>query len=653
MCGIAGFLNCANSSDQSALEATITQMTTALRHRGPDDEGFYVDANVGLALGHRRLAIIDLSPAGHQPMTSACGRYVIVFNGEIYNFQEIRQELARETHARITFRGHSDTEVMLAAFNQWGIERTLPRLNGMFAFAVWDNQRRCLHVARDRMGEKPLYYGWSGPTFLFASELKALRIHPAFTGTINPVVLSLYLRHQYLPGPYTIYENVYKLPPASWLTIPFQYGEQQILPILYWSLPQVIEAGQQQRFTGDSQEALEHFEGLLADAVKLRMEADVPLGAFLSGGIDSSTVVALMQRQTSQPVKTFTIGFREQAFNEADYARDVAHYLGTEHTELYVSADDALELIPQLPATYDEPFADISQIPTCLLAKLTRQYVTVSLSGDGGDELLGGYSRYMTVSDLWRKTRWIPLNVRQQIAHVLTRVRPDTWDRWVGKWSNLLQGTARRGHVGENLHKFADILTCHDVYHMYYLFISLLNHPEQILAFQTILPDLIAQIGIIPNLADVEWMMYLDSTTYLPDDLLVKTDRATMAVALEGRMPLLDHRLVECVWRLPLSMKIRKQQGKWLLRQVLQKYLPSNLFDRPKMGFGVPIGEWLRGPLRDWAEALLDEQRLKTEQFFDPHQIRIFWNEHLNGERDRAAVLWNVLMFEAWIDTQK
>jgi asparagine synthase (glutamine-hydrolysing) len=637
-------------------------MTDEIVHRGPDDGGVWVDAQTGVALGHRRLSILDLSPQGHQPMISLSGRYVIAFNGEVYNHQELRKELecpisdpnSKMEKGGVIWRGHSDTEVMLAAFERWGLEGALSRFNGMFAFALWDRQDRVLHLARDRFGEKPLYYGWMGDTFLFGSELKAMKAHPAWQGEIDRGALALYMRHTYISAPYSIYSGIRKLLPAHILSIPLSAGNMQTPPSrAYWSVKAVAEAGVRHPFAGNEAEAVESLDGLLRDAVKLRMEADVPLGAFLSGGIDSSAVVALMQAQSLRPVKTFTIGFHEEGYNEAKHAKAVAKHLGTEHTELYVTAAEAMAVIPKLPKIYDEPFADSSQIPTFLVSKMTRQHVTVALSGDGGDELFGGYNRYFWGRDIWRKVGWMPKSARVAMARGLTALPPQSWDKIFSAMETMLPRRLRANLPGDKLHKLAGVLACSSPEAMYRGLVSFWE-PESVVLGASEPPTALTDRGQWADIPDfTQRMMFLDTVSYLPDDILAKVDRASMAVSLEGRVPLLDHRVAEFAWTLPLDMKIRGGQGKWPLRQLLYKYVPRELIERPKMGFGVPIDVWLRGPLREWAENLLDESRLKREGFFNTRTVREKWSEHLAGNRNWASLIWTVLMFQAWLEENK
>ncbi|MEH2148917.1 asparagine synthase (glutamine-hydrolyzing) [Nostoc sp.] len=646
MCGIAGFWNISKRVSPEELCYIVEQMSDTLLHRGPDNGGSWVDAEIGIALGHRRLAIVDLSPEGHQPMISANGRYVIVFNGEIYNFLELKRQLESLGHH---FRGRSDTEVMLASFSQWGLYEALGRFNGMFAFALWDRQERILHLGRDRLGEKPVYYGWMGQTFLFGSELKALKVHPAFQAKINRDALAVFLRNNYVPAPYSIYEGIYKLPPGTVLT--WNGMDAHPNPVPYWSALKAAELGVNQPFTGSEIEAVTQMEALLQDAVGLRMVADVPLGAFLSGGVDSSTVVALMQAQSSQSVKTFTIGFDEDSYNEAHYAKAVAQHLGTDHTELYVTPKDALAVIPKLPTLYDEPFSDSSQIPTFLISQLAKQHVTVSLSGDGGDELFAGYKRYFWGRSTWQKIGWIPPTLRQAVARSLSSLSPQTWNRGLANFHGLLPAKLKQPTPGDKLHWIAEILAVSDAKALY---TSMISHwkEREALVVNSLKPLMNysdrQQLTQLPDF--IQQMMYHDTVNYLPDDILVKVDRASMGVSLESRIPFLDHRVVELAWRIPMSMKIRNGQGKWLLRQILYKYVPQNLIERPKMGFGMPIDSWLRVPLRDWAEALLDEHRLQQQGFLNPQPIRQKWAEHLSSERDWQNYLWDVLMFQAWLE---
>jgi asparagine synthase (glutamine-hydrolysing) len=645
MCGIAGFFDPSRNRGVDECEAIARHMASMLVHRGPDDAGVWVDAEAGVALGHRRLAILDLSAEGHQPMRSADGRYVLVFNGEIYNFQELRRDL--ETHGHL-FRGHSDTEMMLAAFSQWGFLSAVVRFVGMFAFALWDRHEGRLYLARDRAGEKPLYYGWAGNAFLFGSELKALRAHPAWNGGVNRSALALLVRHGYIPSPHCIYENTFKLPPGCALTLSEAEirRREEAFPSPYWLAQCIAETGQARPFDGGEPEATERLRTLLQQSVAQQMIADVPLGAFLSGGIDSSLVVAVMQTQSRRPIRTFSIGFEQSEFNEAHFAGAVARHLGTDHTELYVRDEELLRVIPTLPGIYDEPFADPSQIPTAILCRLAREQVKVSLSGDGGDELFGGYNRYAEAERLWKVTAWFPAGFRQQLAGPLKCVAR------AGLNTGFASGPLNR--ILNRLWNLSDILPAPTDRSLYELLMSPNRKPLEWLRDAPecdLQRDGVAAWERLPEL--LQRMMCLDLVTYLPDDILVKVDRAAMAVSLETRIPLLDHRIIEFAWSLPSSFKQRRNQGKWLLRQLLHQYVPQALVDRPKRGFAVPIAQWLRGPLRDWAEQLLGAARLRQEEFLEPRVIREKWHEHLSGRRDWSAGLWYVLMFQAWLDQQK
>jgi asparagine synthase (glutamine-hydrolysing) len=650
MCGISGFLepSCIHSADE--LRRVATQMAETLRHRGPNDGGAWADANAGIALSMRRLAILDLSPAGHQPMESSGGRYIIVFNGEIYNCEDLRDELLSGEGA-YPFRGHSDTEVMLAAFERWGIEQSAIRFNGMFAFAVWDRDNRSLTLGRDRFGEKPLYYCRIGRQFIFGSELKALRAHPHFSGEVDLGAVCLYLRHSCIPSPYSIYTNTCKLPPGTLLKV--SAGGLALSPCPYWSLSEVVNDGISNPLECDEREAVEELDRILRDAVRIRMRSDVPLGAFLSGGVDSSTVVSLMRAQSSGRVNTFSIGNYDREFDEAAEAAKIARHLGTDHTQLYVTSAEAMAVIPKLPQIYDEPFADCSQIPTYLVSQLARKQVTVSLSGDGGDELFGGYNRHAWGDAINRRLHLLPLSLRKLGAAGIRRVPPGTWDVLFRVCKPITPVRWQLRMPGYKLHKMASIFESPDVYSIYRKLASHWSDPERILPGASEPATLLSGESQQHIPSGAEEMMYLDTLTYLPDDILVKLDRATMAVSLEGRVPLLDHRVAEFAWRLPLSMRIRQRQGKWILRQVLYRYVPRDLVDRPKSGFGVPLGVWLRGPLRDWAESLLDEGRLRREGYFNAAPILTAWREHLSGRMNWEYHLWDVLMFQAWLDESR
>lgn len=660
MCGFAGFLGCSSLHDQVGDSSVLKRMADAIAHRGPDDSGFWLDRERFFGLAHRRLSIVDLSVAGHQPMQSASARYVIAYNGEIYNNLEIRDELergsglqGRDGYTAGHWKGRSDTETLLAGFDSWGIFRTVEQAIGMFAFAVWDRQTNTLTLGRDRLGEKPLYFGWQGDIFLFGSELKSLKVHPAFKGEIDRGALSLYMRHNYIPAPYSIYKGISKLQPGSLLTVSLARREPKV--VSYWSAVQVAERGVSvsHRLSGAEGQALDELEALLRDSVRQQMTAEVPLGAFLSGGIDSSTVVALMQAQSPRPVKTFSIGFNEAGYNEAVHAKEVAKYLGTEHTELYVTAEQARAVIPHLSTLYDEPFADSSQIPSYLVSRLARGHVKVALSGDGGDELFCGYSRYQMTLNVWRKLVNVPLPLRKLAARGITRVSPQVWTRLASAFALLFPSSLQISTAGDKLSKAAGLLESQSIQSLYLGLVSHWRDPASVVIGGYEPATLLT--GNLPplrGLDEIQCMMALDMLTYLPDDNLTKVDRAAMGVSLETRVPFLDHRVVEFAWSLPQSMKLRSGQTKWALRQVLHRYVPKELIDRPKMGFSLPLQDWLRGPLRDWAEVLIDEARLRHEGFFHHAPIRQKWAEHLSGNRNWATQLWNVLMFQAWVENQ-
>src|SRR5713101_2403072 len=650
MCGIAGFLDTTLRNSTEHLRATATSMGDTLQHRGPDDAGIWVDVSAGIALAHRRLSILDLSPAGHQPMLSWDGRYVIVFNGEIYNFQQLRRELEKSNNAPLRFRGHSDTEVLLGCFESWGVQHTLSRVNGVFAFGLWDRQERILYLGRDRLGEKPLYYGWMGGVFLFGSELKALRAHPCFEAEIDRDALALYLRHNCIPAPYSIYRRVQKLLPGTFLAITGATSANAA-PVPFWSLRHIAESGVADPFRGSEKEAVEQLEVLLRDAVRMRMLSDVPLGAFLSGGVDSSLVTSLMQAQSTRPIKTFSIGFSEAEYDEAGNGARVARHLGTEHTELRVTPRDALAVIPNIPAIYDEPFADSSQIPTFLLSRMARRHVTVGLTGDGGDEVFCGYTRHIWSHRLWKFIHAMPPTLRRATAAALLSASPEAWDSLFHVSYPFLPSAMKHRLPGQKLHKLARLLALGNLESVYQTLVSHWNDPTGIVIGAVESPTVITTSGDWAKLPQfTQQMMFLDTLTFLPDDMLTKVDRASMAVGLEARVPLLDHRVVEFAWRLPMSMKLRGHKGKWILRELLARRVPRHLVERPKSGFSIPLDRWLRGELRDWAESLLSERRLREDGFFQARPIREKWAEHLSGKRAWQHHLWGVLMFQAWWD---
>ena len=633
-------------------------MTQALQHRGPDDSGVWCDQDLGLACGFRRLAILDLTIEGHQPMSSHAGRYVIVFNGEVYNHADIRSELEQLGHS---FRGRSDTEVMLQAFEQWGIEPSLGKFVGMFAAAIWDKRDRTLCLTRDRLGEKPLYYGWHDGRFAFCSELGALRPHAKLRPEIDRDALALLMQYSYIPCPHSIYKDFYKLPAATTLRLPISalYSKPQnfspfgdkpntLAPISYWSLKHVLPISK--RALISDHDALAQLEAKLLQSISGQIIADVPVGAFLSGGIDSSTVVAMMQQVSRGNVRTFSIGFSEESFNEAEYARKIAQHLGTEHTEMYVGSDDALRLIPELPNIYSEPFADPSQIPTTLLSRLTRQNITVALSGDGADELFGGYSRYLAAIKIWKYLQPLPRSVRATIKQIL-QVMPDSL---LNCAYSLMRPSSKFDDAASRIRRLLANFEASSRGNFYAGLLSFWNEPNKLVLSSKAAPTALSQaiendVLTSAQLPYLEWLMYADTLSYLPDDILAKVDRAGMSASLETRAPFLDHRVVEFVWSLALNQRVRGSRTKWLLRELLYKYVPAALVDRPKMGFGVPIAQWLRGPLRPWAEDLLDSARLDHQGYLNSQLVRQYWELHRSGKANFEFALWNVLMFQQWL----
>ncbi len=655
MCGITGIFG---NLRKEEFDSSIHEMSATLNHRGPDDAGTWINEENGVAFGHQRLSIIDLSSAGHQPMVSHCGRFTTVFNGEIYNHLQLRDKLNTSANKQ-SWKGHSDTETLVTAFSQWGIEKTLQQLVGMFAIAVWDFKEKRLFLIRDRFGEKPLYYGWSNGVFLFGSELKALQKYKRFSNQIDRGALSLYMKYMYVPTPYSIFRDIYKLEPGCILqidkgtkppTLPLfaPFRDQGINIAQWYSISNMAQAGQKNLIT-DQNDAVDLIEKTLLESVRSQLISDVPLGAFLSGGIDSSVITALMQKVCKDPVKTFTIGFEESSFNEAIYAKEVSRHLGTEHHELYVTSSDAFKVIPHLPTLYDEPFADSSQIPTYLVSKLARESVTVSLSGDAGDELFGGYNRYLWGSRVWNKVRWMPLIVRQTLGVAINKISVNTWDS-IG---NSLPNSSRVSLMGDKAHRMAhrlkNVKSLDDVYHS--LVTEGYKEDGLVVNDKAALITKLDNNDIVSGIVDSEHrMMLLDSLTYLPDDILTKVDRAAMGVSLETRIPFLDYRVAELAWRLPLDTKINNGETKWPIRQVLYKYVPKVLIERPKAGFAIPVGQWIRGPLREWAADLLNEERIRREGYFNPELVQQLWQQHLSGKYDWTPRLWAILMFQAWLD---
>jgi asparagine synthase (glutamine-hydrolysing) len=650
MCGLTGFY--AHNCDRGVnLDQVIWNMTNSLEHRGPDDSGTWRDGEFDLLLGHRRLSILDLSEAGHQPMHSACKRYVILLNGEIYNHIDLRNEL----DSQVDWRGNSDTETLVNCFVEWGVEHTLVKLEGMFSIALWDLKEKELTLMRDPFGEKPLYYGWQGDNLFFGSELKALKLNPLFQNQIDRNSLALFFRHNCIPAPYSIYKGIKKLMPGSYLTFDLKNinKAKQSEIVNYWNLNTEIEISKKSMLTESLEQSVEKIEYFLNKSVVQQMISDVPLGAFLSGGIDSSAIVSLMQKNSMSAVKTFSIGFNESEYDEAVYAKDVANHLGTDHTELYVRPEEAMEVIPSLSSIYCEPFSDSSQIPTYLVSKLASDAVTVCLSGDGGDEIFGGYNRYLEGQATWSALNRLPKSVRNLSGSFLTSLSPTTWDQLFMYVKYLIPRKYRFSTPGDKAHKLAIVLYQNSLIGFYSSLCSHWQEPESlVIGSKEYLTNITQQDRWINSDNFIEKMMAMDASTYLTDDILVKVDRAAMACSLESRIPILNKDLVRAAWTLPLNHKIHDGVGKWPLRQILYKYVPEELIERPKHGFGIPVGEWLRGPLKEWASDILNTESLNNSGYLNSEPIIELWKEHIEGKCNHQHQLWDVLMFESWLKTE-
>jgi asparagine synthase (glutamine-hydrolysing) len=648
MCGINGFY----SKTSSTFDNAIIKMNSAISHRGPDSNGVWIDKKFEVIFGHQRLSVIDLSAAGNQPMKSISERFILTYNGEIYNHLQIRDKL-KNSGNNIRWRGFSDTETLLAAIEIWGIKNTLKIIEGMFAFALWDKKEKCLTLVRDRIGEKPLYYGYQNKqgskVFMFSSELKALKVHPIFEGEIDRNVINLQLRHSCIPAPFSIYKNIYKLLPGHYLTLKESDLRNGLTPLSkdYWSLKETAINGNDNPVKLSENDLQDELECKLKDSIKKQIFSDVPIGAFLSGGIDSSTVVALMQSQSNIPIKTFTIGFEDDNYSEAKYAKKISKFIGTDHTELYISSKTALDIIPKLPSIFDEPFSDSSQIPTFLVCELAKKKVKVALSGDGGDELFCGYNRHLMSNKFESLINYLPLELRKVISTLLRTISPIN----LTKLFKIAPGLSRQTNIGDKIYKIANILEADSSNDIYYKLCSHWQNPSEIVKNSeepnTPLSKLKNNLG---DLNSQQQMMVMDFLTYLPDDILVKIDRAAMSSSLETRTPLLDHKLIEYVWKIPHDLKFRNNKGKWILRKILNKYIPKKLTERPKMGFAIPIDHWLRGDLKNWAESLLNEKKLEQQGYFNSKLIRKKWTEHLSGKKNWQSDLWDILMFQSWLD---
>ena len=648
MCGFAGFIT-RSTLKRECLESRVEAMNKAIAARGPDDACVWVDPDAGIALGHRRLSIIDLSPMGRQPMVSRSGRYIIAFNGEIYNYQDLARVLEKKGYS---WRGHSDTEVLLAAFEFWGVKQTLEQCNGMFALALWDQKKRTIFLARDRMGQKPLYYGFNNGILFFGSQIKAFHANPEFKPEIDQAVIPLFLKYSYIPTPYSIYKNIKKLSAAHFLEISRSDMAGLCLKeeIPYWNLAQVAEDGINNPMTGSEAQMMDSLEKILQESVSRRMLSDVPLGAFLSGGIDSSLIVALMQKNNRIPVKTFSIGFNEKGYDEAEQAKRVAHHLGTDHTELYATPKEAMDLIPDLPDLFDEPFADSSQIPVSLISLLTKKYVTVALSGDGGDELFAGYNRHFWGRSVWEMIERYPMFMKKGARYLMKALSPEQWEQLFDSSSRVVPEKFRQSNPGAKIAKLSGLITAQTREEFYTLLTAWWPDPGAVLLNTNQGPQLGARSKDLPNISDfTQLMQYWDMQTYLCDDIMTKVDRASMGASLEARSPFLDHEVVAFSWKIPIKYKISKTQGKLILKNCLYRFLPPSIVDQPKKGFQIPLDQWLRGPLRQWAEEMLNPLRLKNQGFFNVKEVRALWDLHLSGKQNYQYQIWNILMFQAWV----
>tara|TARA_Y100000589_G_C27184269_1_gene642052 strand:+ start:1418 stop:3370 length:1953 start_codon:yes stop_codon:yes gene_type:complete len=649
MCGITGFIS--SELKENNLKKIAIHMSNKLLHRGPDDSGVWLDSEVGIALAHRRLSIVDLSNAGKQPMISNCSRYCIVFNGEIYNHLSLRKELPNS----INWKGYSDTETLVNAISLWGIQKTLKKLVGMFAFAIWDRNLKRLILARDRIGEKPLYYGLNGRNLLFASELKAIIAFPNFHSEINRESLSKYIKFGFIPSPYSIYKGIYKLRPGNYIEFSMKDIELRSIPqpSIYWSLESSILSKNNSSYLYSKYDTIEYLESLLTNSIKGQLLGDVSIGTFLSGGIDSSIIVSILQSQINKPINTFTIGFDEKHFDESEKASKVASFIGTNHKKLFLSSKKALEIIPNLSTIYDEPFSDVSQIPTIFMSQFCSTEVKICLSGDGGDELFCGYNRHIVGPKIWNILNYIPISIRKLIADFILYFPPTTWDKFYYSCEKFLPDFLRINAPGLKLQKLTNLINAKTLQEVYLNLLYAWQNSENIVLNSSSIEDKYSNHPYEIFQDSYHQMMFMDFIGYLPNDILVKVDRAAMSSSLETRLPFLDHRVVEFAWKIPINMKLRDNQSKWILRQLLKKYLPDKLTKGPKKGFAVPIAEWLRGPLKNWADVLLDKNFIDSQGYLQADPIIKKWNEHLSGKRDWSKQLWTVLIFQSWLSKLK